>query len=146
MDQSKVDWSKVKIRNVYRSLSPEERAAHKRLAELADQDKEWVRAEADRIHQESMHNGTVPGMVRFVLMQERKRQGLSDEEMMARSGLDAAALATMVGRDAQPSIETMEAYARALGKKLLIVLADEELESEGPSPEAAASDPLEPAN
>jgi hypothetical protein len=44
--------------------------------------------------------------------------------MMARSGLDATALASMQGRDAKPTIETMEAYAKALGKKLLIVLAD----------------------
>ena len=36
------------------------------------------------------------------------------------------ALASMKGRDAQPTIETMEAYAKALGKKLLIVLADAE--------------------
>jgi hypothetical protein len=45
--------------------------------------------------------------------------------MMARSGLDLNSLASMAGRDAKPSIETMEAYAKALGKKLLIVLADD---------------------
>jgi hypothetical protein len=43
---------------------------------------------------------------------------------MRRSGLDEVALSSMIGRDAKPTIETMEAYARALGKKLLIVLAD----------------------
>ena len=31
----------------------------------------------------------------------------------------------MAGCDVMPTIETMEAYAEALGKKLLIVLADE---------------------
>ncbi len=41
------------------------------------------------------------------------------------SGMDEAALASMAGRDAKPTIETMEAYAKALGKKLLILLADE---------------------
>ncbi len=71
-----------------------------------------------------------PHLAINVLRFERHRQGLSDDEMMVRSGLDATALASMVGRDARPSIETMEAYARALGKKLLIVLTDAE-EGEG---------------
>ncbi len=117
--------SKLNIRSVYRHLSPEERAEYKRQAELDDQDQEWVRAEAKKFHEEDMRHGTVPRMAKYVLMDERKYQGLSDEEMMARSGLDAAALASMSGRDACPTIETMEAYAKALGKKLLIVLADE---------------------
>ncbi|ETW94424.1 MAG: hypothetical protein ETSY1_34980 [Candidatus Entotheonella factor] len=130
--QSK-EQSNLNIRSVYRSLTPEERQKHKRLAELADQDREWAKAEADEGHQEAMRSGVVPRMARFVLMQERKRQGLSDEELMARSGLDAMALASMSGRDARPTIETMEAYARALGKKLLIVLADEESKGLGPT-------------
>ena len=71
-----------------------------------------------------MRNGVAPSTARFVLNQERKQQGLSDEEVMRRSGLDEAALSSLVGRDAKPTIETMEAYAQVLGKKLLIVLAD----------------------
>jgi ribosome-binding protein aMBF1 (putative translation factor) len=144
MSPSKLDWSKIdpsqlNITSVSRRLSPEERAESKRRAELADQDKAWVRAEADRIHEESMRNGTVPRMARYVLMQERKQQGLSDDEMIARSGLDATALASMAGRDAHPTIETMEAYARALGKKLLIAFADEEPEAqESPSEPVSA--------
>ena len=147
--QPEVDWSKIRVGNVsldtlspedrqkYEELlTPEKRAEFKRLAELADQDKgsEWLRNEADKIHKESMRNGTVPRLARFVLMQECKQQGLSEADMMARSGLDAAALASMKGRDAKPSIETMEAYAQALGKKLLIVLAD--AEDSGDEPES----------
>jgi hypothetical protein len=134
-----VDWSKIRVGNVYLSdlspeerkkyepyLTPEKRAEYQRLAILEDQDREWARAEAEKGHQEAMRNGVVPHMARFVLMQERKQQGLSDEDIMARSGLDAEALASMTGRDAKPSVETMEAYARALGKQLLMVLADAE--------------------
>lgn len=133
------DPSKLNIRSVYlKELSPEERekydayftpekrAEHQRLAELEDQDKAWARAEADRLHEEAMRNGVSPRRARVVLMQECKRQGLNDEAMQTRSGLDAAALASMVDRDTKPSLETMEAYAQALGKKLLVVLADEE--------------------
>ncbi len=69
-----------------------------------------------------------PHLAVNVLRIERNRQGLSDDEMMAKSGLDATALASMIGRDAKPTLETMEAYAKALDKKLLIVLADEAAE------------------
>lgn len=137
--QPEVDWSKIRVGDVYLSdlspeerkkyepyLTPEKRAEYKRLALLEDQDREWARAEAAKGHQEAMRNGVVPRMARFVLMQERKQQGLSDEDIMARSGLDAAQVASMSGRDAKPTIETMEAYARALGKRLLIVLAEAE--------------------
>jgi ribosome-binding protein aMBF1 (putative translation factor) len=132
-----IDWSKIRVGNVYLDtlspeerkkfepfLTPEKRAEYKRIAELEDQDREWVRAEAEKWHEEAMRKGIVPRTARFVLMQERNRQGLSDEEMMTRSGLDAEALASMSGRDAKPTIEIMEAYARALGKQLLIALAD----------------------
>ena len=142
--QPEVDWSKVRIGNVYLSdlspeerkkyeafLTPEKRAEYKRLALLEDQDKEWARAEAKKGHEEAMRNGIVPRMARFILMQERKNQGLSDDEMIARSGLDAEALASMAGRDVHPTIETLEAYAQALGKQLLIVLADAEESKEG---------------
>ena len=131
MESSKVEWSKVNIRSVYRSLPPEERAEHKRLAELDDQDMAFWQAEGDKIYAERMQTGLPRRAAIAALRRERNRQGLSDEEMMTRSGLDAEALASMSGRDAKPTIETMEAYARALGKKLLIVLADADHSEEG---------------
>ena len=152
MSQSKkrpeVDGSQIRVGNVYldtvspedrqqydQFLTPENRAESKRLAELADQDQgsEWLRTEADQVYEASMRNGTVPRLARFVLMQECQQQGLSEADLMALSGLDAAALASMKGRDAKPSIETMEAYAKALGKKLLIVLADAEGNGDEPA-------------
>lgn len=123
---SEIDWSQVKIRSVYRSLPPDQRAQYKKEAELEDQDIEWVRAEQDRLDEEAMHQGCSPRRASSALRRLARRQSLSDEEMMARSGLDREAIASMSGRDATPSIETMEAYAKALGKKLLIVLADED--------------------
>ncbi len=129
MDLSKVDPSKVNIKHVYGNMSSEQKAYYKEQAELEDQDQERVRAQATKKHESAMRNGSAPSKARYVLMSERRRQGLSDEEMLARSGLGATALASMADRNAMPTIETMEAYARALGKKLLIVLADEEPET-----------------
>ena len=46
--------------------------------------------------------------------------------MKARSGIDRASACRLEnGLDANPTIKTLERYAKALGKKLLIVLADE---------------------
>lgn len=126
MDISKLDRSEVNIKHRYVKLTPEQSAHYKHLAELADQDQEWAQAEADRLDDEAMCKGSSPRRANSALRRLARRQGLSNEELMAKSGLDEAALASMSGRDAKPTIETMEAYAKALGKKLLIVLADEE--------------------
>ena len=144
MDPSRIDWSKVRIGNVYLSdlspeerkqyepwLTPEKRAEHKRLAELEDQDMEYWRVEGDKIDAERMKEGMPARSAIGALRRLARRQGLSDDDIMARSGLDAAAIASMSGRDANPTIETLEAYARALGKQLLIVLADADHSEEG---------------
>lgn len=123
---SEIDWSQVKIRSVYRSLPPEQRAKYKQEAILEDQDIEWVRAEQARLDEEAIRKGCSPRLARAILRRLARCQGLSDEELMAKSGLDEAALASMSGLDAKPTIETLEAYAKALGKKLLIVLADDD--------------------
>ncbi|ETX04604.1 MAG: hypothetical protein ETSY2_27860 [Candidatus Entotheonella gemina] len=116
-DWSKVDPSKLNLRSVYRNLSPEERATYKRIAELADQDKEWASMEADQIMAKRMKAGLNCRAAVAALRRECKRKGISNDEMMARSGLDAAGLASMAGRDAMPSIEIMEAYALSPGQK-----------------------------
>jgi hypothetical protein len=114
-------------------LTPERRDKHDRIREEIKAElpeiREHARERHER-HEDKMRGGSPPHLVLNVLRFERNRQGLSDDEMMARSGLDAEALASMAERDAHPAIETMDAYARALGKRLLIVLADEE-SSEG---------------
>ncbi len=112
-------------------LTSEKLAEHARIREEIKAELPEIKERAHELHEQAMRNGSPPYKARHVLMSERHRQGLSDDEMLARSGLDAAALASMAGRDAKPSIETMDAYARALGKKLLIVLADDETAGRG---------------
>lgn len=112
-------------------LTPERRTEHARIREEVKAELPDIRAHARQKHERDMREGTAPGRARWVLTSERHRQGLSDEDITTRSGLDAAAVASMYDINAKPTIETMEAYARALGKKLLIVLADEEHSEEG---------------
>jgi hypothetical protein len=107
-------------------LTPEKCAEHDRIREKVKAELPEIRDHARQKHEREMREGTAPDRARWVLTSERHRQGLSDDEIMARSGLDAAAVASMSDIHVTPTIETMEAYARALGKKLVIVLADEE--------------------
>ena len=114
--------------NIADYLTPEKRAEHARIREEIKSELPEISKHAREVHENAMRNGTVPRTAISVLRHERKRQGLTDDEMIARSGLDRDGLVAMTERDANPTIETLEAYARALGKKLLIVLADEETE------------------
>jgi len=131
-DPSKIDWSKVNIKHTYVEMTPEQTAYYKEQADLDDQDKKTVRRFAAKRHENHMHHGSTPRIAINEMRLERTRQRLSDADMMVRSGLDATALASMSGIDANPTTRTLEAYAQALGKKLLIALVDEENESTAP--------------
>ena len=111
-------------------LTPERLAEHARIHADVEAEYPGIKERARKAHEEKMRNGTVPRLALGVMRIERTRQRLTDDEMMARSGLDRDSLATMKERDAKPTIEMMEAYAKALGKRLLIVLADEEAEAD----------------
>lgn len=106
-------------------FTPEKRAEHARIRAEVDAKHPDLKTQSRENHEAKMRDGTVPNRAVNVMRIERTLRRISDEEMMARSGLDAAALASMYGRDAKPTLETMEAFAKALGKKLLIVLADD---------------------
>lgn len=115
-----------KAQKIAEWLTPEKRAEHARIRAELDAEYPELKEKSRESRRARMRHGATPHRARYLLIGERSEQGLSDDDMMTRSGLDADALASMYGRDAKPTIETMEAYAKALGKKLLIVLADED--------------------
>ena len=106
-------------------LTPERLAEDARVRAEVEAEFPDLKARATQLHEDKMRNGTVPRIAINEMRIERTRQKLTDNELMACSGLDHSSLASMAGRDANPTIKTMEAYAAALGKKLLIVFADE---------------------
>ena len=58
---------------------------------------------------------------------ERERQGLSLSDVMERTGIDGATLSKLErGAVANPTVGTLQTYARALGKRLVWALADAE--------------------
>jgi hypothetical protein len=59
------------------------------------------------------------------LRAERERQGLSLADVAARSGMDRAAVHKLeIGLNKNPTAETLNRYAEALGKEIHWVMAD----------------------
>jgi len=59
------------------------------------------------------------------LRDERERQGLSLADINARTGIDRAALSRLENNeDANPTLATLERYAGAIGKQLIVLLSD----------------------
>jgi ribosome-binding protein aMBF1 (putative translation factor) len=73
--------------------------------------------------------GDLVAFRRFVmsLRRERERLGLSLADVAERAKIDKAALSRLEnGQQLNPTINTLERYARALGKRLTCGLAEEE--------------------
>lgn len=104
------------------SLSPDVEAEDARSREEIKTELPEIRARAYELHDIEMQKGMVGRRTIAILRHERERLGLSDEEMITRSGLDAQTLGTMTGLGANPTLSTVEAYAAAVGKKVRILL------------------------
>ena len=62
------------------------------------------------------------------LRDERERQGLSLADINARTGIDRAALSRLeTNQDANPTLATLERYAEAIGKQLIVLLSDSDI-------------------
>ena len=59
-----------------------------------------------------------------VLKAERIQQGLSLADIQQRSGIEKPNLSRLENETANPTVATLIRYAEALGKRLMIVLAD----------------------
>ena len=58
------------------------------------------------------------------LRAERERQGLSLADINARTGIDRAALSRLENNeDSNPTLATLERYAEALGKQIVVLLS-----------------------
>jgi DNA-binding Xre family transcriptional regulator len=59
------------------------------------------------------------------LRKERERQGVSLGRLSELTGIDKAALSRLeTGANANPTVDTLERYAQALGKHIVCTLAD----------------------
>lgn len=65
--------------------------------------------------------------IRELIIYERRKQGISQEELAERSGLPPEELINIENGVVHPSIETLQELARALGKRLIIDFQDEDI-------------------
>ena len=110
-----------KIRKrMHRKLSPTERQEVDRLAELAESPAE--QAEARRFFAEHARLRELIAMLKA----ERERQGLSLGQMAEHVDMDPANLHRLENnQNANPTLETVQRLAHALGKQIRIELVDE---------------------
>ena len=110
------------------ALSPEQRA---RVREAREQ-YQAERPGPDALVASGRAEPTVPtaqllavrGLI-HALREERRRQGLSLTDVSERSGLDRAMISKLEnGHTANPTVETLFRYARALGKGVGLALQD----------------------
>jgi ribosome-binding protein aMBF1 (putative translation factor) len=102
-------------------LTPEEAAKYKTVRQqIADELPELTarhhqRSAADELLQEVLAQ----------LKLEREKQGLSLSDLTERTGMDRSALSKLeTGQRPNPTIETLARYAQAVGKRLVVGLAD----------------------
>lgn len=70
-------------------------------------------------------SGTPLRQVVSALHAERERQGLSLADINERTGIDRSALSRLENNEeANPTLSTLERYATAVGKQLIVLLTE----------------------
>ncbi len=111
-------------KRVYREATDEERRRHadvrKKIAEELPDIKRRARARLELLKKE----GTPLRQVLSALRAERERQGLSLADINERTGIDRAALSRLENNEeANPTLSTLERYAEAVGKQMVVLLS-----------------------
>jgi ribosome-binding protein aMBF1 (putative translation factor) len=107
-----------------RKLTPEEAARYKAV-------REQVAGELpDLIARHHERMATLDQLLQEVLGQlkaAREAKGLSLADLTDRTGMDRSALSKLeTGQRPNPTVETLVRYAEAVGKRLVVSLADDE--------------------
>ncbi len=104
-------------KRIVRKATPEERERHRQVREqIAEELPELKQA---RAAQEALRDAML------ALKQEREAQGLSLADIRDRTGIERSTLSRLENDEtANPTISTLMRYAEAVGKDILIILAD----------------------
>ena len=117
--------AKERGKRVYRKATDEERQRHAKIREqIADELPEIKRRARQRLTL-LKKEGTPLRQVLAALRAERERQGLSLADINERTGIDRAALSRLENyEDANPTLATLERYAEAVGKQMIVLLSE----------------------
>ena len=110
---------------IYRKATDEERKRHTTA-------REQIEVELPDIKQRARHRlelikkeGTPLRQVLAALRAERERRGLSLSDINERTGIDRAALSRLENNEnANPTLATLERYAEAVGKQVVVLLSE----------------------
>ncbi len=91
------------------------------MPSIVAKERRWSRSDFALIKKE----GTPLRQVLAALRAERERQGLSLADINERTGIDRAALSRLENNeDANPTLTTLERYAEAVGKQMVVLLSE----------------------
>jgi DNA-binding phage protein len=117
--------SRREARHVRRELTPAEKRRVAEARRLVAQDEGEIKKLASEYKRAYDAGQATLNEALQMLKAERLRQGLSLSDVEARTGIERPNLSRLENEaKANPTVSTLTRYAEALGKKLLIVLAD----------------------
>ncbi len=112
-------------RRIYRQASEEERARHGEMRAQIEAELPDIRRRGRERLALLRKEATPLRQALAILRAERERQGLSLADINERTGIDRAALSRLENNEeANPTLATLERYADALGKQLVVLLSD----------------------
>ena len=116
---------KERGKRIYRRATDEERKRHAKLrTQIAEELPDISRRARERLAL-LRKEGTPLRQVLGALRAERERQGLSLADMNERTGIDRAALSRLENNEeANPTLTTLERYAEAVGKQMVVLLSE----------------------
>jgi len=110
---------------IYRTATDEERKRHAVIREQIAAEVPELKKQGRAVLEAIKEQATSVRKVIAALRAERERQGLSLADLNERTGIDRAALSRLENNEeANPTINTLERYAAAVGKQMFVFLAD----------------------
>lgn len=117
--------SRREARHSRRALTPEERARVTEARRLVALDEAEIKQQLGQYKREYEAAQAALHDALKLLKEERLRMGLSLADIEERTGIGRPNLSRLENEaESNPTISTLTRYAEALGKRLLIVLAD----------------------
>ncbi len=112
-------------KRTYRQTTEEERARYTQVREQIAEELPDIRLRARERLAILKKEGIPLRQLLSALRAEREKQGLSLADVQERTGIDRAALSRLENNeDANPTMTTLERYAEALGRQMIVLLSE----------------------
>lgn len=113
------------LRRVQRPLTPEQKAEYKKVLQQIEEEKPRLREIGRKAKAEYDARQAKLREAVAALKSAREEQGLSLADIRQRTGIDKANLSRLENAaDPNPTFDTLTRYAEAVGKEIVITLAE----------------------